>query len=43
MGQTKLTVENVCEACSKRPCNEPCETWYKLFEGGSVSPAELED
>lgn len=39
----KITIENVCQACEKGPCNEPCEVWYKLFEGNKVTFAELED
>lgn len=32
-----LTVENICMVCSKRPCDAPCETWYRLFEGNPIS------
>lgn len=28
----EVTIENICEACGKGPCDEPCNDWYDLLE-----------
>ncbi len=38
---TEITVENICAACGKTGCDEPCEKWYKVLEGKRVTFAEL--
>jgi hypothetical protein len=38
--QPKLTIENICTACGKS-CNEPCELWYDLLEGKTVTLEDL--
>ena len=38
---TKITVENICEACERedmKPCVEPCAEWYDTLAG---SPPDL--
>lgn len=40
---TKITIENICQVCEKGPCDKPCETWYKLFEGNDITLTELEE
>jgi hypothetical protein len=28
----QITIENICAACGKANCAEPCEAYYKCFE-----------
>lgn len=42
MDDIKLTIENVCAACGKGPCEQPCENWYKLLDGEQIKLEDLE-
>lgn len=37
-----ITIENICQACEKGPCEQPCELWYKCLEGTIIKPEDLE-
>lgn len=37
----KITVENICRACEKGPCDTPCELWYRCLEGDEIKAEEL--
>lgn len=41
MSDQKITVENICQACGKGPCNEPCKLWYDCLGGKEIDVAEL--
>lgn len=41
MSNQKITVENICQACGKGPCNEPCKLWYDCLGGKEIDVAEL--
>lgn len=44
MKQTKLSVDNLCEACEYRPdggCDEPCSTWYRCLQGVPIKDEEV--
>lgn len=32
----KITIENICAACGKKGCKQPCKKWYDCFEGKPV-------
>ena len=36
MSEIEITIENVCGACGKGPCGEPCEKWYAVLCGEPV-------
>lgn len=42
-GIPKITVENICRACGKGPCDAPCELWYRCLEGEEIKAEELSD
>ena len=41
MEEPEITIENICQACEKGPCEQPCELWYKCFEGNIIKPEDL--
>lgn len=42
MSNNELTIDNICAACGKGPCEQPCENWYKLLGGEKVTLEDLE-
>lgn len=42
MEEPVITIENICQACEKGPCEQPCELWYKCLEGTIIKPEDLE-
>lgn len=36
-----ITVENICQACEKGPCEEPCAVWYDCLEGKEIKAEDL--
>lgn len=36
-----ITVENICQACEKGPCDEPCSLWYDCLEGKEIKAEDL--
>lgn len=36
-----ITVENICQACEKGPCEQPCGLWYDCLEGKVIKPEDL--
>ncbi len=30
--EPKITIENICSACGKGPCDSPCERWNDFLE-----------
>lgn len=41
MEEPVITIENICQACEKGPCEQPCELWYKCLEGTIIKPEDL--
>lgn len=41
MSDPKITIENICQACAKGPCDEPCKIWYDCLAGKEIGVAEL--
>lgn len=39
----EITLENICQACGKKGCKEPCKKWYDLFEGKPVDFGLVEE
>lgn len=39
----EITLENICQACGKKGCKEPCKKWYDLFEGKLVDFGLVEE
>ena len=37
----KITIENICSACGKGSCDEPCELWYRCLEGEVIKMEDL--
>lgn len=37
----KITIEQICDACEKGPCEQPCELWYRCLNGVEVREDEL--
>lgn len=38
MSNEELTIENICAACGKGPCDK----WYALLSGEKITPEDLE-
>lgn len=36
-----ITVENICQACEKGPCEQPCGLWYDCLEGKVIKAEDL--
>lgn len=36
-----ITIENICQACEKGPCEEPCSVWYDCLEGKEIKAEDL--
>ena len=36
-----ITIENICQACEKGPCEEPCELWYDCLDGKKITLQDL--
>ena len=41
----KIAIEQICEACEKKPngqpCEEPCALWYRCLEGKEITEEDL--
>ena len=42
MSNEELTIENICAACGKGPCETPSDKWYALLSGEKITPEDLE-
>ena len=36
-----ITIENICQACEKGPCEEPCAVWYDCLEDKEIKAEDL--
>ena len=43
MSNEELTIENICAACGKGPCETPCDKWYALLSGEKITPEDLKN
>lgn len=39
--ETVITIENICQACEKGPCEEPCAVWYDCLDGKEIKAEDL--
>lgn len=39
----EITIENICAACGKGPCDAPCELWYKCLVGEKIKEEDISD
>lgn len=37
-----ITIENICQACEKGPCESPCDIWYDCLEGKQIKLEDLQ-
>lgn len=39
----KITVENICDLCEKKGCEQPCDMWYDCLEEKPVDLGIVDD